>query len=95
MNKLEIMRQPSVETLLEEMIKYQPGITSLKLWETTKEWYGKLVSPAMGIDFDQAMLRLRQTYRCTNKQWYPQGHVAPPKVHEGRASSPKQLRMDW
>ena len=95
MNKLEIMRQPSVETLLEEMIKHQPGITSMKLWETTKEWYGKLVSPAMGIDFDQALLKLRQTYRCTNKQWYPRGHVAPPKVHKAPTPHPKQTRMDW
>jgi hypothetical protein len=95
MNKLEIMKQPSVESLLAEMIKHQPGITSLKLWETTKEWYGKLVNPAMGVEFDQALVKLRQTYRCTNKMWYPPNHVAPPKVHNGPKPHPKQLRMDW
>jgi hypothetical protein len=95
MNKLEIMKQTSVETLLEEMIKHQPGITSQKLWETTKEWYGKLISPEMGIEFDLALGKLRENYRCTNRQWYTVGHTAPPKVHEGRAANPKQLRMDW
>ncbi len=95
MNKLDIMKQPSVSLLLEEMIKHQPGITSLKLWETTKEWFGKVVSPGMGAEFDNALRGLRGTYRCTNKQWYPPKHVAPPKVHGPKKDDPKQVRMDW
>jgi hypothetical protein len=95
MNKLDIMKQPSVELLLEEMIKFQPGITTLKLWEVTKEWFGKLVSPGMGVEFDQSLMTLRGKYYCTNQQWYPKGHVAPPKVHGERKPDPRQTRMDW
>jgi hypothetical protein len=95
MNKLEIMRQTSVATLLEELIKHQPGITSARLWETTKEWYGKLVSSAMGIEFDQALLGLRSEFRCTNKQWYPKGYVGEAKVHGEKKQDERQLRMDW
>ena len=95
MNKLAIMRQPSVQTLLEEMIKFQPGITTTRLWETTREWAGKIASRASVQEFERELeiLRIAKDYRCTNKQWYPAGHVAPPKLCSGPKGDPRQLRM--
>jgi hypothetical protein len=95
MNKADIMRQPTVEALLEESIKSKPGITSMKLWEVTKEWHGKVFHAAMGVEFDQALRKLRDTYRCTNKQWYPPRHSAEAKVHGPKKDDPRQVRMDW
>lgn len=95
MNKLEIMKQPTIARLLEELIRHQPGITSARLWETTKEWHGRLVDPAMGVEFDNALLGLRREFRCTNKQWYPRGHVGAMKLHGEKKQDPRQVRMDW
>jgi hypothetical protein len=95
MNKLEIMKQPSVEFLLREMIRFKPGITTQKLWEVTKEWHGSVVHPGIGMDFDIALGNLRSEFRCTNKQWYPAGHQAPPQSHGPRKEDPRQVRMDW
>lgn len=97
MNKLTVMKQPSVETLLEEMIKFQPGITVQRLWETTKEWYGKTVHQGMALEFDMALgTLLRQgQFHCTGKRCYPKGHTAPPSPHSGAKVDPRQVRMDW
>jgi hypothetical protein len=91
MNKDEIKKLTSVHLVIEEMIRHQPGITSLKLWDVCKDWNHKLVA----YDFDAALSSLRGRFRCTNKQWYPPGHVAPPKVHSGPKPDPRQTRMDW
>jgi len=94
MTKLQIMSQPSVQILLEEMIKHKPGITTQRLWETTKEWYGK-VRDGAGLDFDMALMALVGKYRCTNKQWYPIGHIGEPVPSSGKKEDPRQVRMDW
>ncbi len=97
MNKLEIMKQRTVDILLAEMIKHQPGITVERLWQTTKEWYGKTVHQGMALEFDMALGQLLRTggFHCTNKRCYPKGHIAPPQVHTGPKPDPRQVRMDW
>jgi len=97
MNKLEIMRQKSVDILLAEMIRHQPGITVQRLWETTKEWYGKTVHQGMALEFDMSLGQLLRTgeFHCTNKRCYPKGYVAEAKVSTGAKIDPRQVRMDW
>ena len=97
MNKLEIMKQRTVDILLAEMIKHQPGITVTRLWETAKEWYGKTSHQGMALEFDMALGQLLRTgdFHCTNKRCYPKGHVAPPQPHSGSKPDPRQVRMDW
>lgn len=97
MNKLEIMKQRTVDILLAEMIKHQPGISVQRLWETTKEWYGKTTHQGMALEFDMALGQLLRTgeFHCTNKRCYPKLHVAPPQPHSGPKSDPRQVRMDW
>jgi hypothetical protein len=94
MTKLEIMKQPSVQTLLEEMIRHKPGISTQRLWETVKEWNGK-VREGAGVEFDMALMEIRDKYRCTNKQWYPIGHIGEPVASSGKKEDPRQVRMDW
>lgn len=97
MNKLDIMRQKSVDILLAEMIRFQPGITVQRLWETTKEWYGKTVHQGMALEFDMSLGQLLRSneFHCTNKRCYPRGHKAEPKVATGPKSDARQVRMDW
>jgi len=91
MNKLEIMRQKSIDDLLAAMIEHKPGVTSEALWRVAKDWDGKM----RAWEFDQALAGMLAKYRVTNKQWYPIGHVAEPKRKEGPKPDPRQVRMDW
>jgi hypothetical protein len=71
-----MMSRPDIQTLLEYCIDHDPGITTQKLFEYTKEWYGGtnrqvLWSLAQTIDFERALTLLRNKgFRCTNKNWY-------------------------
>lgn len=91
MNKLHIMKQPSLEALIVWCIESSPGITSERLWSIAKEWDHKL----LGCDFDESLARARHKFRCTNKKWYPAGYKAEPKVSTGKKEDPRQVRMDW
>lgn len=94
MSKLERMRQPSINTLVKWCVDSNPGVTSDKLYEYAKEWYGKLWGYGNTADFEAALQALREGgYRCTNKQWYPAGYVAEPKVRGPGKEDPRQLRM--
>lgn len=94
MNKKDIMRQSSMEILLEEMVKHKPGITSQRLYDTVKEWAGKHFVSAQ--EFDDALSGLRDRgYRVTNCQWYPAGYVAEPKLKGPPKEDPRHTRMDW
>lgn len=94
MSKLERMRQESIEQLLRWCIDHEPGVTSLRLFEYTKEWYGKVWSSASTADFERALGALHTSgYRCTNKQWYPKGHTAEPKRRGPAKEDPRQTRM--
>ncbi len=94
MNKLDRMRQPSIDILLRWCVDHQPGITSLRLFEYTKEWYGKVWFQASTHDFERALLSMRsEGYRVTNKQWYPQGFVGEAHPRGPVKSDPRQLRM--
>lgn len=91
MNKLEIMRQKSVAILLAEMIKHQPGISVQRLWDTTKEWYGKTSHQGMALEFDLELGTLLKSgeFHCTNKRCYPAKHEAPTSsTHRTQAGSP-------
>ncbi len=91
MNKLQIMSQRSIDILLSSLVDEKPGITSERLHCVAKDWDHKLTA----WEFDQALVNLRKSYRVTNKQWYPPGYEAPPKVHTGAKVDPRQTRMDW
>ena len=94
MSKLERMGQSSVDTLLRWCVDHQPGVTSAKLFEYTKEWYGKLWSRGHTADFERALASmLSEGYRCTNKLWYPAGHKAAPKLRGPVHEDPRQTRM--
>ena len=94
MNKADVMKQPSMEILLEELIKFSPGITSDKLYTHAKDWHGKLWYHSMTTNFEWALSDLREKgYRVTNKQWYPQGHQATPKPKGPSKEDPRQTRM--
>lgn len=114
MNKKDIMRQSSMETLLEEMIRFKPGVTSDRLFQVTKEWAGcsdEEKDPAPAVEgappkrlwsvqdtweFEGTLSKLRAgDFRCTNKQWYPKGHVAVREPHGAPKVDPRQVRMDW
>ena len=41
MNKAEIMRQKDMDSVLENFIRHQPGVTSQKLYDVCKEWAGQ------------------------------------------------------
>lgn len=82
MNKVEIMRQPTLVTLLKEMTTHQPGITSQRLFDVAKEWDHKLKAH----EFESGLDELRATgYRVTNKRWYPAGHSAPQSPNGSKA----------
>ena len=91
MNKLAIMKQQSVDSLLSEMITQKPGVTSERLWAAAKEWDHRITA----WDFDSALASMHGKFRVTNKQWYPIGHVAEPKRKGPQKEHPKQTRMDW
>lgn len=92
--KSERMRQSSIETLVQWCVDYHPGITSQRLFEYSKEWYGKLWDLVHTSEFERALVRLReQGYRCTNKQWYPKGHKDTPKPRGPAKEDPRQTRM--
>jgi hypothetical protein len=91
MNKLEIMKQSSLDVLLAELVRDSPGITSERMWSISKDWDHKL----LGWEFDAALVTLRREYRCTNKKWYPPFYEAEPKVSTGSKVDPRQTRMDW
>lgn len=95
MNKRDIMRQPTIQILLEEMIKFQPGITTMKLWEATREWAGKIASRASVAEFENELAQLRNAggYRVTGKQWYPAGYIAVPARKGPPKEDPRQTRM--
>ena len=40
MNKKDIMRQSDMRSVLVEMIRHKPGITSARLFEAAKQWAG-------------------------------------------------------
>lgn len=91
MNKLLIMKQPSLEALIDWCIEHSPGITSERLWAVAKDWDHKL----LGFEFEDALASAREKYRCTSKKWYPPNHKAEPKVSTGKKEDPRQVRMDW
>lgn len=91
MNKLAIMKQSSLDMLLVELVKDAPGITSERLWTIAKDWDHKLLA----WEFDVALAKLREAFRCTNKKWYPPFYKAEPKVSTGSKVDPRQTRMDW
>lgn len=94
MNKKDIMRQASMETVVVEMIRHQPGVTSNRLFETAKEWAGKSWSAGDTADFDALLVKLRLgDFRCTNKQWYEKGHVSERKLQGPSKADPRQARM--
>ena len=96
MNKKDIMRQSSMEKLLEEMVKHQPGVTSQKLFDVAKEWAGKSWGQADTFHFDEVLRKLlAKGYRCTNKQWYPKGYVAARDPKGPPKEDKRQLRIDW
>jgi len=96
MNKKDIMRQPTMEAVVVEMIRHKPGVTSARLFETAKEWAGKSWSASDTHDFDALLGKLRRgDFRCTNQQWYEKGHVAQRDPHGPPKVDPRQLRMDW
>ncbi len=70
MNKMEIMRQKSVDILLKEMIRSEPGVDSAKLWKTAKTWDSNLSAH----EFDSELAKLHGDFRVTSKRWYPRGH---------------------
>lgn len=85
MNKVEIMRQPTLVTLLQEMTTHQPGISSQRLFDVAREWDSKLKTH----EFEGGLEELRTTgYRVTNKRWYPAGHSAPPQSQNGSKARP-------
>lgn len=72
MNKKDIMRQPSMESLLESLVQESPGVTSQKLYDAVKAWAGKSWENSDLHKFDAELMALRgKGYRCTNKKWYP------------------------
>jgi len=86
----------SMEQVLEELIRHKPGITSAQLFEGAREFHGKLWHERLTPVFEKALWAVRDKgYRVTNKQWYPAGHTAAPKLHNGTKPHPKQTRMDW
>lgn len=94
MSKLLRMKQETVEALLRYSIEHEPGVTSTKLFEYTKEWYGKVWDIKFTWQFDQALDKIRREgYRVTNKQWYPAGHKAEPKRRGPAKEDPRQTRM--
>lgn len=94
MNKLDRMKAPSVDILLRHCVDHEPGVTSARLFEYTKEWYGKLWTQGATRDFERALAgMLSQGYRCTNKQWYVAGHQAQPKRRGPAKEDPRQTRM--
>lgn len=96
MNKKDIMRQASMEKLMEEMVKHQPGVTTNRLFETAKDWAGKSWEPEDVFRFEETLRSLlAREYRCTNKQWYPKGHVAARDPKGPPKEDKRQLRMDW
>lgn len=89
-SKLEIMKQRTLEDLLVRLMENAPGITSQKLWDTTKDWSN---SRTTVHEFESTLKTLRSRgYRVTNKQWYPANHVAPPKASSPKAPDPRQTR---
>jgi hypothetical protein len=111
MNKKDIMRQSSMETLLQEMIRHKPGITSARLFEAAKEWAGcsKEEEPDEEGKPPRRQWTVKDTWEfegilagliadgfiCTNKQWQEKGFVAAKDPHGPPKTDPRQLRMDW
>lgn len=91
MNKLQVMKQPSLDHLLDWAITESPGIASERLWTISRDWDHKLLA----CDFDDALGRAREKFRCTNKKWYPPHFKAEPKISTGKKEDPRQVRMDW
>jgi hypothetical protein len=93
-NKLDRMKPPSMEALLQQCVEREPGVTSARLFEYAREWHGKLWSQGLTGDFERQLLAMRNGgYRCTNKQWYPQGHTAEPERRGPSKDDPRQTRM--
>lgn len=94
MSKLHRMNQSTVDALLRYSVNHEPGITSTRLFEYTKEWYGKLWTPVATSDFERALSEmLAEGYRVTNKQWYHKDHRAEPKRRGPAKEDPRQTRM--
>lgn len=94
MNKADIMRQKDMDTVLEEYIKHQPGVTSQKLFDVCKEWAGQSWNDKDVREFDGRLGRLLlRGFRVTNKQWYVKGHFAERRVKGSSKEDPRQTRM--
>lgn len=94
MIKLYRMKQDTVAALLRYSVENEPGVTSARLFEYTKEWYGKLWGLGCTHDFECELAKMRsEGYRVTNKQWYPAGHKAEPKRRGPSKEDPRQMRM--
>jgi hypothetical protein len=96
MNKKDIMRHSSTETLLRAAIRHKPGITSARLFDLAKEWAGKSWEQGDTFEFEECLKKLRAgDFRVTNKQWYEKGHVSEREPHGPPKVDPRQIRMDW
>ena len=94
MNKLQLMKQKDIPSLLDYYVTHYAGVTSLKLFEACKEWAGSRWDEKDTWDFEQALANLRtKGFYCTNKQWYPKGWKAEPKQKGPSKADPRQTRM--
>ena len=94
MNKLNRMKATSMEILLQQCVEDEPGVTSARLFEYAREWYGKLWTQGLTVDFERQLFSMvGNDYRVTNKQWYPAGHKADPKRRGPAKEDPRQTRM--
>lgn len=94
MSKLYRMKQDTVGALLRYSVENEPGVTSARLFEYTKEWHGKVWDLKFTWDFERELAKmLSEGYRVTNKQWYPAGHKAEPKRRGPSKEDPRQTRM--
>ena len=94
MNKAEIMRQKDMDSVLENYIRHQPGVTSQKLYDVCKEWAGQHWTSSDTHEFDLRLGKLLlRGFRVTNKQWYEKGHVSERKLKGPSKEDPRQTRM--
>lgn len=85
-----------MKTVLEELIRHKPGISTTQLYEGARGVPGLLRNGMTVSSFEAALWGLREKgYRVTNKQWYPKGHQADPKRNGPKKEDPRQTRMDW
>lgn len=88
------MSSQTMETVLEELIRHKPGISTTQLFEGAREYHGKLWHERLTPAFESALWNLREKdYRVTNKQWYTKGHTADPKRHGPKKQDPRQTRL--